>query len=163
LMGLNRYLHGSIPSTVGPLVESNRSKVGNIVDYIPVKMTMEEFEKVFLDAFQMANQLVLEERKLTAIEFDSISSLADSKYRSFEWNYGETPPFSKHIFDEMNQLIAIMDIHQATIEHVTMTSPNSSLNLQFLENQRFEIETIKRLLVEFGIEDPSKWLERIFR
>jgi lipoate---protein ligase len=163
LMGLNRYLHGSIPSTVGPLVESNRSKVGNIANYIPVKMTMDEFEKVFLDAFQMANQLVLEEHELTSSEFDRITLLADSKYRSFEWNYGETPPFSKHIFDEENQLIAVMDIHHANIERVTMSNPNSSINLGFLENQRFEIETIKRLLVESRIKDPSKWLERIFR
>lgn len=146
LVGLKNFLHGSIPSTVGPLVESNRSKVGNITDFFPLKLSMDQFEKAFLEAFQIANQLVLEVHEFTPTQMDCITTLSYAKYKKFEWNYGETPPFSKPIYDENSQQIAIFDIHQAIIQSVRTTSLDSEIGLEFLVNQRFDIETIKALL-----------------
>jgi lipoate-protein ligase A len=69
-----------------------RSRIGNIRDFLPLDMTMEEFRDRLLSALARdgLTNAALEERELAQIR-----ALAEEKYRSWEWTCGNSPPFGK--------------------------------------------------------------------
>ena len=67
---------------------SNPSSVTNIRDYLKNDMGIDDFTRKLGD-FLGGKNTVFDENEKTAIE-----SLADEKYRSFEWIYGRTPRFT---------------------------------------------------------------------
>ena len=60
------------------------------VTTLPLKVNVEEFEKKLGDA------LSDEARSFTPDEVMAIESLAEEKYRTWEWNCGRSPMFSLH-------------------------------------------------------------------
>ncbi|NLC73266.1 MAG: lipoate--protein ligase [Ruminococcaceae bacterium] len=68
--------------------KSVKSRVANIVDFLPAPLTISEFKQKLLAA--LAGQGLVRE-VLADEEKQIVSSLADSKYRSFDWNYGRSP------------------------------------------------------------------------
>ena len=126
------------------------------------KLSIEDFEKEFVLAFQEANKLVLDIRELSKNEVEEITKLCNKKYRTYEWNYGETPTFSKGIVDESNETVAILEIEQGIIQHVKKVKDNFLLNFDFLKNNRFDVDTIRVLLKAHDQFDTVSWLEKIF-
>ena len=71
--------------------KSVRSRVGNLKDYLPEDTTIEQF----WDALR--RELMDEDaRPVTLSEEDlaQIRELADSRYRTWEWNYGKNPEYA---------------------------------------------------------------------
>ncbi len=77
---------------IGKSVKSNRSRVTNISEHLRSKFTTEEFFN-YIAAFCSKN---LTEYHYTENDIVQITSLADSKYRSREWNYGNSPKCRFH-------------------------------------------------------------------
>lgn len=75
---------------VSKAVKSNPAPVGNISDFLPQAITVEEFEKKLGDA--LSDKV----RSLTSDELRAIESLAEEKYRTWEWNCGRSPIFELH-------------------------------------------------------------------
>lgn len=71
-------------------IASVRSRVTNISGYLSRQMTVGEFKKTLLAC--LAEDQPLTERPLAADELAAATALADSRYRSWDWIYGQSPP-----------------------------------------------------------------------
>ncbi|MCB0773919.1 MAG: lipoate--protein ligase [Flavobacteriales bacterium] len=74
-------------------IQSIRSRVVNIGDFLPGTTGMEEF-KAALVAHLFPGQGGAAQYVLTAQDLAAVQALADSKYRTWEWNYGSSPSFN---------------------------------------------------------------------
>lgn len=76
----------------GKAVQSNRSPVANISQFLQTPMTKEEFMRFLLDV-----QLENPENKLYVFSENDISAtemLATEKFRTWEWNFGYSPKYT---------------------------------------------------------------------
>lgn len=67
--------------------KSVRSRVGNISDFLSAQMSVLQFRDY------LASWFGGEELSLTEDQWDEIRALAESKYRSWNWTYKESPAF----------------------------------------------------------------------
>jgi len=67
--------------------KSVRSRVGNISAFLPTQMSVLQFRDY------LASWFGGEELVLTEDQWDEIRALAESKYRSWDWTYRESPAF----------------------------------------------------------------------
>ncbi|HEX6533177.1 MAG TPA: lipoate--protein ligase [Gemmatimonadaceae bacterium] len=71
-------------------VQSVRSRVANINEFLSPPITVEELRRRLLDhTFPHG----VAERALGDAEWAAVEELANRKYRTWEWNYGESPAF----------------------------------------------------------------------
>jgi lipoate---protein ligase len=73
-------------------VKSVPSSIANIMDYLEEPMEMEEFQERILNYFlrlDKRNRLYQYSRS----DIDSISSLCDTKFATWEWNFGYSPKY----------------------------------------------------------------------
>ena len=73
-------------------VKSVRGRVGNIVDFLPQPMPIEEFINYlmrFVAGEDWSGQTALSAEEITAIE-----ALAEERYRSWYWNFGYSPNYA---------------------------------------------------------------------
>lgn len=73
-------------------IKSVRSRVANIYDYLPNKMSAMEF-KEGLSEFILNASKGNKEYILTEEDIANINKLKEEKYNTWEWNYGESPNF----------------------------------------------------------------------
>ncbi|HEX5408534.1 MAG TPA: lipoate--protein ligase [Gemmatimonadaceae bacterium] len=74
-------------------IQSIRSRVANISEYLKQPLAMENFRAALL-AHLFPGSPTPPMYELTDAQRREASALADSKYRTWEWNYGESPPFN---------------------------------------------------------------------
>ncbi|MFO7829135.1 MAG: lipoate--protein ligase [Bacteroidales bacterium] len=73
-------------------VKSVRSRVTNISDHLPVKMSVMEFhDKIFEFISQSEKDAVLYEYSSKDIE--KINQLVEDKYKTWDWNFGYSPKY----------------------------------------------------------------------
>ena len=70
--------------------KSVQGRVGNIADFLP--------EKLSIDAFKANLRKALTADRFTPVrlatwELEEVKRIADTKYRTWAWNYGASPPF----------------------------------------------------------------------
>ncbi|GAB6087495.1 lipoate--protein ligase [Alkaliphilus crotonatoxidans] len=70
-------------------IESVRSRVANIKDYLQEEMNVIEFYHRIERA--LSNNYQSEEMKLTRDDMEKIQALAMNQYATWDWNYGESP------------------------------------------------------------------------
>ncbi len=74
-------------------VQSVRSRVTNISEYLEKKSTIEEFKELLLHyLFEEAGE-PMEEYVLTDEDKATIQKMMDERYSKWEWNYGSSPSF----------------------------------------------------------------------
>jgi lipoate-protein ligase A len=71
--------------------KSVRSRVGNICDFMPSAMTIDCFKSKLLVALTRNGMI---ETRLDTEEVLQVNSLADTKYRKWDWTYGASPAFN---------------------------------------------------------------------
>ena len=71
--------------------KSVQSRVGNIADYLPPSLTLEDFWRQFLSLLCEGEVVP---RELSRAEHSEIELLSETKYRTWEWNYGHSPAYS---------------------------------------------------------------------
>ncbi|MGH7625746.1 MAG: lipoate--protein ligase [Gemmatimonadaceae bacterium] len=74
-------------------IQSIRSRVANISEYLKQPLAMEDFRAALL-AHLFPGSPTPPMYDLTDAQRREARALADSKYRTWEWNYGESPPFN---------------------------------------------------------------------
>jgi len=72
-------------------VSSERSKVLNLKDVLSVDFNITQFMEYILDQMGLSSTDVID---ISKKQDDEISDLALSKYRSWEWIFGQTPKFT---------------------------------------------------------------------
>lgn len=70
-------------------IKSVRSKVTNLKPYFNEDVDVNQFKEKLLEHFYKAENL--KEYKVTAEDRKNIEALADEKYRTWKWTYGESP------------------------------------------------------------------------
>ncbi len=71
--------------------KSVRSRVGNIKDYLPGDMSLQDFWSRLLEELAKDGAVKC---TLTAQELDLITAEAEGKYRSWDWTYGKSPAYT---------------------------------------------------------------------
>ncbi|MGI6541002.1 MAG: lipoate--protein ligase [Bacillota bacterium] len=73
-------------------VKSVKSRVTNLIDYMPVPLSIEEFQKSLL--LQLFQGAPVRTRVLTEAELEEINELVSAKYAKWEWNFGRSPAYN---------------------------------------------------------------------
>lgn len=89
---LARALKVSVDKIQSKGIESIRSRVSNIKDYIQEEMNVIEFHHRIERA--LSNNYQSQEIKLTRADLEKVQALAMAQYATWNWNYGESPDFN---------------------------------------------------------------------
>lgn len=73
-------------------IKSIRSRVTNIIDYLPEEGSIQEFKELLL-GYLFEEQGSIKEYKLTQEDIENVNQLVKEKYNTWEWNWGESPAF----------------------------------------------------------------------
>jgi len=95
LSHVQEALHVKQSKIISKGIKSVRSRVANISEFLGAPMTVEEFrERVLTGIFMGAATLGVPQYRLTAEDWQGINKLTEERYRSWDWNYGESPAFN---------------------------------------------------------------------
>ncbi|GBC61586.1 lipoate--protein ligase [Desulfonema ishimotonii] len=100
-------------------LKSVRSRVANISEFLEKPMSMDAFRGCLLEAvFSPGNGL--REYRLTDADWEGVHSLAQEKYRSWDWNYGRSPRFNIRRVRrfEMGQIDARIEVEGGEIRQI---------------------------------------------
>jgi lipoate-protein ligase A len=101
-------------------VASNPSPVANLKDYLVSVRNINELKFKMLDYF--LNQDKNQEVNLSKDESTKINELADSRYRTWEWNYAYGPAyqFKKHLEIRGNSIEFMLSVKNGIIQECTI-------------------------------------------
>lgn len=74
-------------------IKSVRSRVANIIDFLPEKITVEEFRMEILKSI-FGGEENIRYYELTEEDWDNIHEISKNRYQLWEWNYGKSPRFN---------------------------------------------------------------------
>lgn len=74
-------------------IKSIRSRVANISEFLPKKITIEQFRLFLLENIFGSLENV-KEYKLTERDWEEIYKISKERYQKWEWNYGHSPRFN---------------------------------------------------------------------
>lgn len=140
--------------------KSKRSRVSNISDYFKNPPDISEFknlvEKNICNTYKCTKEIVF-----TNQEWKQIQSLAENKYKTWEWNFGLTPEFSFLTGSDSLKFKALLKIKNCTFSAISVQDDNYGYldrAWEALKNKRFEKKTILKILRE---KFPEKHLNKI--
>lgn len=127
-------------------VKSVRSKVANIRDFLTEPMDMDQFQDQILNHVLKLN----EQNKLhrfSETDIKEISSLRDSKFSTWEWNFGYSPryEYSRSISFKEGRIDIHMNVEKGVIRE---------LKLKGDFNSREEVLSLEKMLLG-TIHDPE--------
>lgn len=131
-------------------IDSTRSQTTNIKEQLPINTDVTAFQTFLLDEMLLhdVDQALFH---LTDDDIKRVQDLADTKYRSWEWTFGETPGF---------QVNTVVDGEVIQLQVVKGTITESSLFPDELEGVVFLPDTIQEALPD--TYDCTKLLEQLF-
>ncbi|WP_159881657.1 lipoate--protein ligase [Paenibacillus puerhi] len=151
-------------------VKSVRSRVANIKEFLAEPLSLEQF-KAHLLASIFAGEAV-SQYELTDADWEAVRQLADTRYRTWEWNYGISPAFNvQHTkrlaagtFD-IRLLVESGIIREAAVYGDFFGQRDASEFMDKLIGVRFETQAIAEVLrqselqVYFGPVTTEEWLD----
>lgn len=154
---LGRYLHNREKTTEGPSVPSNPASVRLIKPYWH-KGDVVDFMTELTHRVERAMKTRFVLRPITTDELAKIEALAQERYRSFAWNYGETPPFTKRIHDVCGDPATKLLVENGVIVHVE----SCRLEWRLIKDCVYGWDELKARLEEHKIKDADKYLASLF-
>lgn len=91
LSELGKTLKVSKDKFVSKGIKSVKSRVTNISEHLEADISLNEFKELVLRSFAKKDLVI---RGLSEVEREEIERLANEKYRTWGWNYGESPKFN---------------------------------------------------------------------
>ncbi|MCH7322835.1 MULTISPECIES: lipoate--protein ligase [Solibacillus] len=74
-------------------IKSVRSRVANIIDFLPEKITVEQFRSEILKSI-FGGEENIQYYELTEEDWENIHEISKNRYQLWEWNYGKSPRFN---------------------------------------------------------------------
>ncbi|MCF2648371.1 lipoate--protein ligase [Niallia circulans] len=74
-------------------IKSVRSRVANITEFLPEKISVEEFRRLLL-VYLFDGEENIQEYVLTEEDWEKIHQLSKERYQNWDWNYGKSPKFN---------------------------------------------------------------------
>lgn len=100
-------------------IKSVRSRVANITEYLPDQHPdiMEFRQAIINGVFQNGK---VNEYKLSAADWEGVAKLAESRYQTWDWNYGKSPAFGlkRETRYAGGCIEALLDVEKGIIQHV---------------------------------------------
>ena len=135
--------------------KSVRSRVGNLRDFLPDGIDLPQFWKLLLR--ELTRDGLIREA-LTPDELQEVRTMADEKYRSWDWTYGRSPDSQYHSRQRFpgGTLEVYMNLHAGRIEEVTFfgdfmaTAPLDGLT-DALRGVRRDAESLAEVLDRFDL------------
>lgn len=156
---LSQALKNNSGTFSGKAIQSVRSRVANVVDFLPSPLSIEDFVQEITDHIivHFSDSYLY---KLTAKDSAEIEILAREKYSSWEWNYGYSPKYRfEKKCEELSSSIAIQ-VEKGTITEVkiasdSLTEEQQKAVQQNLLNSFHEYHTILKVLSLPEINRPE--------
>ncbi len=140
-------------------IRSVRSRVTNISEHLPRKISIEEFSDLLIKKIIDSNVDAVP-HKLTPDDIDTVKTLEQDKYSTWEWNYGSRLPFSfkkEMLFDschlEVNLDIKDNKIRSAKIFGDFFGQKDVSELEQALCNTQYREDALLEIIKNFNIEE----------
>jgi len=141
-------------------VKSNRARVTNLVNYLPEDVTLDKFKELLIQQIIDENEEPTQIHQLTAEEISGIQKLADEKYSSWDWNFGNSPTYSfnKAIKVPAGFIELHMDVKKGVIQKVKVfgdffaAKPIEEFEKNFI-GLKHEEEIIQNLLTTISLRD----------
>lgn len=142
-------------------VKSVRSSVTNLKDYlIDRSMSIERFKKVILHALFRDG---VDELKLSQADTELIEKIVETKYASWEWNFGCSPAFSYRKKGNFRGNLFDMDllVEKGMIKKCSLKC--DTLSVEYIQSlivgQRYDYFVLSELFNEIrGLEDLAEYL-----
>lgn len=139
-------------------VKSVKSRVGNIRDFVPDEITMDEFRRRLTE--KMLADESYEELVLSGEELAQIERIKKEKYETWEWNYGQPMKCAIHNYRkyEGGTVEVYMNVREGRIEECVMygdfmaVRPASEV-AEKLTGCRYRYEEVLEVLRNFRIRD----------
>lgn len=74
-------------------IKSVRSRVANIIDFLPEKITVEQFRLEILKSI-FGGEENIQYYELTQEDWANIDEISKNRYQQWDWNYGKSPRFN---------------------------------------------------------------------
>lgn len=140
----------------GKSTKSVAARVGNICDYMPNGTSLNGFWAALRGELSTnAEKLILTEKQL-----NDIKTLANNKYRQWEWNFGKSPKFE--LKGKRRFLSGTLEVH-ANVENGIirgieflgdyMAKTSAETLTKSLEGVRFTEEEVKKVMDGYDIAD----------
>lgn len=154
-------------------IQSIRSRVANISEFLHEPITIEAFRQQLLESIFDGTDIPTYE--LTEADWSAVRELADSRYRNWDWNYGKSPSFnvrqvkrlSAGTFD-VQFVITEGKIQQATVFGDFFGLGEVSEFADKLIGVRFDLKSVTEALKDvdftyyFGPVSADEWIGMLF-
>lgn len=137
-------------------IKSVRSRVANISEFLPEKITIEEFKRqILIHLFDGEENI--KEYELTEEDWKKIHELSKERYQNWDWNYGKSPKFNlqhSHRFP-VGQIDVRLDVAKGIIKNCKIYGDFFGVgDISDIENRLIGIR-YERLSLENALEDTS--------
>jgi lipoate-protein ligase A len=152
---LTRALNVSEDKFLSKGIKSIRSRVTNILPHLPEPMDITAFKQAILENLTHDSKGITT-HVLSEKDLETVNSLAEEKYRTWEWNYGSSPEFTEKKFSRFDggKIEALLKVEKGIIT-------NCRLYGDFFGNGN--MEDIEKLItgIPYRKADLEKALEHI--
>ena len=138
-------------------IKSVRSRVANISEFLSHKMSIDEFRQKIINSI-FSSQDSVEYYELNDEQWNDVMKLSESKYRSWDWNYGRSPEFNIQKVNrfDFGQIDARINVKDGVINSIKIYGDFLGHGeLEDLEkkliNKKYEKETLQNSLSEFNL------------
>ena len=144
-------------------VQSNRSEVTNILQYLNRKMKVEEFMQILFSSF-LKSSPNFQEYRFNPTDIQAISNLAMEKYKTWDWIYGYSPRYSfnnkvlvdkKFIDIELNVENGI--IQSAQLSGNYLTENQSASISRALEGVRHREDQVSKVIQNLAFQNITNF------
>ncbi len=148
---LNAAIRGRESLFDSHAVRSVRSRVANIRDLLPQPLSLADFQAGIADFVRKANP-GMGTTSLGGDEILGITTLADEKYRTWEWNFGYSPAFRYRNEVQLGARKVDLDLEvkEGIIREVRVAGGPLPGWLKLLRGRRFEAADLRALRDEAG-------------
>lgn len=142
------------------IIHSNRSITSNIKPFINKTLTTSQFKEFVLNS--LIGGLSPEKiYKLDYIDQTRVLSLVREKYKSWKWNFGESPEFLVKREYESRMMITLL-IKEGLINDIFIDSYENTIKLEkALRGIKYEVETIESAIKDIKNIDIKLFVETI--
>lgn len=147
-------------------VKSFRSKVTNLQSYFPEPLAVHTFKDNLFDYLVDRHQG--EEYHLSSTDLLAIEALSESKYRSWEWNFGYSPDY-KFTSAEVEGFTLFLEVKKGVISDAMLSKMDSKqesgalVSLVGISHDNFEmISQILATTYSVNLSNKEKYQELIY-
>lgn len=160
---LSKALKNQSGEFQGKAIQSVRSKVANITDFLPYKMSIDDFIVQIQELILKINDNS-KTYSISDADNEAIIELIDKKYANWDWNFAYSPKyqFEKEIFFNKGKLKITIWVEKGLFTDIKIQSEGLNVNqtdvINGLLNKQHRFEPISQILNNLKIKLPEKKL-----